>query len=114
MSTRNRPREDTMTDATDREDLCRRCGRCCYAKVILDDEVYYTDIPCRHLDPGTHLCMIYEKRFEIEPDCLTVKEGIKRRVFPADCPYVADLAGYRAPHTDCDLEEMSRLYNEED
>ncbi len=96
------------------EDLCRRCGRCCYAKVILEKEVYYTDIPCVYLDLETNLCTVYEHRFEVNPDCLTVEEGIKMGVFPADCPYVKDLPGYRPPHTDCDLEEMSRLYLDED
>lgn len=96
------------------EDLCRRCGLCCYAKVIIRGEIYYTDIPCHHLDTRTNLCTVYERRFEVEPDCLTVEEGIKCRVFPADCPYVKGLKGYRAPHIDCDREEMGRVYRDDD
>lgn len=103
-----------MSENEHPEDLCRRCGHCCHAKVIADDEVYYTDLPCPYLDLDTRLCTIYEKRHELNADCLTVAEGIALRVFPADCPYVKDLVDYRPPHTDCDLTEMGRLYLDED
>ena len=102
-----------MTDRADGEALCRRCGRCCYAKVILDGEMYYTDIPCEFLDLATKACTIYERRFELNPECLSIERGIRMGVFPADCPYVAGIAGYRAPHTDCDTVEMGRIYREE-
>ena len=77
--------------------LCRRCGRCCYHKLIVGDDVYYTPLPCRHLDARTNLCAIYAERHAVEPMCLTVEEGIRRRVFPADCPYVEGMAEYRPP-----------------
>ncbi len=96
------------------EDKCLRCARCCYAKVILDGEVYYTDIPCEFLDVKTNLCRIYEDRFEKNPECLSIEEGTRLGVFPADCPYVRDIKRYKAPHTDCDTAEMGRLYLEED
>ena len=102
-----------MEPGSDIEGLCRRCGRCCYAKVIIGDEVCYTDIPCEFLDPATKTCTVYGRRFEANPDCLTVEEGIKARVFPADFPYVAGLDGYRPPRTDSDPAEMARLYREE-
>jgi len=92
------------------QDLCRRCGRCCYAKVIADGEVYYTNLPCPYLDTATNLCTVYERRHEVNPDCLTVEEGIKLGVFPADCPYVKDLPDYHPPHTDGDTAAMGRLY----
>ena len=100
--------------STHDENLCRRCGRCCYAKVIIETEVHYTDIPCAFLDTGSRLCTVYENRFERNPECLTVEEGIALGVFPADCPYVAGIAGYRPPHTDCDREKMGRIYRGED
>jgi uncharacterized protein len=101
-----------MASRAHREDVCKRCGRCCYAKVIVDDEIYYTDIPCQHLDVATNLCTVYERRFEVDEDCLRVEEGIRHRVFPGDCPYVKGLKGYRAPHTDCDRKEMGRVYRD--
>jgi len=106
-----KPRTDT--DESD-EDLCRRCGQCCYAKVIIDDEVYYTDIPCERLDTKTNLCKVYDRRFELEGDCLTVEEGIRLGVFPADCPYVAGVKGYHPPKTDCNRKAMGEIYREEE
>ncbi len=85
-----------------RDVRCRRCGRCCYAKLLVGDRVIYTDAPCDHLDPETRLCRVYDRRHEVNPDCLSVEEGIRRGVFPADCPYVADLPGYNAPIEDTD------------
>ena len=102
------------SENTHDERLCRRCGRCCYAKLIIEEEVYYTDIPCAFLDVETKLCTIYEHRFRLNPECLSVEKGIELGVFPADCPYVKNLPRYKPPHTDCDFEEMSRIYNEED
>ncbi len=99
-----------MAENTHPEEFCRRCGRCCYAKVIAEGEVYYTDLPCPYLDAVTRLCTVYENRHQVNSDCLTVEEGIAMGVFPADCPYVKDLTGYRPPHTDCDLADMTRLY----
>jgi hypothetical protein len=79
------------------EDLCRRCGACCHEKVVLGEEIYLTDVPCRHLDPETNLCRIYRSRLDRNRRCLSVAEGIARRAFPADCPYVRHLADYRPP-----------------
>jgi hypothetical protein len=82
-----------MADPT----LCERCGRCCYAKVIIDGEVVYTPFPCPYLDEQTRLCAVYERRHELRTDCLTIEMGIQLGVFPADCPYVRDIPGYVPP-----------------
>jgi uncharacterized cysteine cluster protein YcgN (CxxCxxCC family) len=81
-----------------REDAkCLRCGRCCYEKVLFNGRVFNTGRPCKHLDVETKLCRVYERRHEVNPHCLSVEEGTKLGVFPADCPYVAGLAGYVPP-----------------
>jgi uncharacterized cysteine cluster protein YcgN (CxxCxxCC family) len=82
------------------QNLCRKCGRCCYAKLRVRDEMVYTTVPCPHLDEETKLCRAYERRFEVNPDCLSVEEGIRLGVFPADCPYVACVEGYNPPVLD--------------
>ena len=79
------------------EDRCLKCGRCCYYKVVVDGRIVYTPYPCKHLDTATKLCTIYSDRHRINQDCLTVEEGIRLGVFPADCPYVKDREGYRGP-----------------
>ena len=94
--------EPTKADPT----LCERCGRCCYAKVIIDGEVVYTPFPCPYLDEDTRLCAIYERRHELNPHCLTVEMGIRLGVFPADCPYVRDIPDYTPPRMRLTREEL--------
>ncbi|MFW5857701.1 MAG: hypothetical protein ACOCX4_07480 [Planctomycetota bacterium] len=78
-------------------DPCRRCGRCCYEKVVIDDEVVVTETPCPYLDTVTRLCTVYDRRHAANIRCLTVAEAVDARAFPADCPYVQDLPDYRPP-----------------
>jgi uncharacterized cysteine cluster protein YcgN (CxxCxxCC family) len=85
-----------MSNPTD-PTLCKKCGRCCYAKLIINGEVVYTPFPCPYLDEETRLCTVYERRHEINPQCLTVETGIRLGVFPADCPYVRDIPDYVPP-----------------
>jgi len=79
------------------EAKCRRCGRCCRDKYIVGDKVYVGQGACKYFDPETKLCTVYADRHEINPGCLSVRDGIALGVFPADCPYVADLPDYVAP-----------------
>ena len=77
--------------------LCRRCGKCCHEKLILEDEVIILDIPCQHLDVETNFCRIYHDRHERNRRCLPVAEAIKARALAADCPYVRGLPDYKPP-----------------
>jgi len=86
------------------EALCRRCGRCCYEKLIVEDHVFTLRKPCKFFDETTRLCRVYARRHEVNPRCLTVAEGIRLGVFPADCPYVREVPGYR-PAVDGWLDE---------
>ena len=79
------------------EDLCRKCGRCCRVKLIAEDEVFVLPETCPHLDPETKLCRVYARRHRVNPQCADVRTGITARVFPEDCPYVADVRDYRGP-----------------
>lgn len=88
-----------MKDATNRspaahEALCRRCGRCCYEKYVVEERVFTSRKPCPHLDVKTRCCKVYEQRRKVNPRCVTVAEGINMGVFPADCPYVQGVKGY--------------------
>ena len=89
--------------------LCEKCGRCCYSKLIIDGEVVYTPFPCPYLDEKTRLCTVYERRHELNPQCLTVEVGIRLGVFPPDCPYVRDLPDYVPPRTRLTAEEIKTL-----
>ena len=90
--------------------LCRRCGKCCCRKVVLGHKIVYLPLFCDYLDPDTRRCTVYERRFELNPHCLTVEEGIELGVFPADCPYVRDLAGYRPPREACTEDELRQYF----
>lgn len=93
-------------------DLCEKCGRCCYAKLIIGGEIVYTPFPCPYLDEATRLCTVYERRHEVNPDCLPVEMGIRFGVFPPDCPYVRDLPGYVPPRLGMTPEEIEAYADE--
>lgn len=84
----------THRPTPEHEALCRRCGRCCYEKLIIEGRVFTTRTPCPHFDVKTRLCADYDHRHEVNSRCLTVAQGIEFGVFPADCPYVAKLKDY--------------------
>jgi uncharacterized protein len=75
----------------DWEDICKKCGTCCYEKVDLGGGIIrYTDEPCEHLDTETKLCKVYGDRHEKVPDCISLTEDIVRVLhwLPPDCAYV--------------------------
>ncbi|HLX63535.1 MAG TPA: hypothetical protein VKX17_19855 [Planctomycetota bacterium] len=74
------------------ESLCNRCGKCCYKKIIVGRTVYITPFPCEYLDTATNSCTIYDRRHELNPECLSVEDGMKHDAFPGDCPYVVEFA----------------------
>ena len=82
----------------DDEARCRRCGRCCTVKYVVGGVVFTGEGCCRHLDRDSLLCTIYERRREINPDCLDVRTGLKLGVFPPDCPYVQGIEDYVPPY----------------
>ncbi len=88
-----------MSRLRSREDICQRCGRCCYEKVEFEGVVYYTDVPCERLDPLSRLCTVYETRHTARPGCTPLTpRTIRQGILPADCPYVAGIEDYPAPH----------------
>jgi len=62
---------DNMTDA-EWESLCDGCGQCCLHKLMDEDsdEIYFTNVACNQLNIKTCQCRNYERRFELEPDCI--------------------------------------------
>jgi len=73
------------------EKLCKQCGSCCFEK--LEDEkgtIFYTGVPCRYLDVVTRKCKIYNRRFEIYPDCIQLTEDLV-----AELHWLHDGCGYR-------------------
>ncbi|MDO3379622.1 hypothetical protein [Geoalkalibacter halelectricus] len=72
------------------ENLCRRCGLCCFEKYIDGERVIHTSIACRHLDIVTRDCRVYAKRFSVGEGCVQLTPAVVEQVrwLPAECAYV--------------------------
>ena len=58
------------------ESLCDGCGRCCLKKFVDEksEELFWTRVVCRNFNNESGRCQCYEKRSEVVPDCINVKE----------------------------------------
>ena len=84
------PYASRMSDTENWETLCKQCGLCCFEKIEDDDgTIFYTATPCRYLDVVSRECNIYERRFEINPECIKLTEELVRelRWLRDDCGY---------------------------
>jgi len=80
------------------ENLCKRCGRCCYEKIDFEGEIYYTETPCEFLDLTSNLCTVYAQRHEMRPGCVPLSQKVFRAgILPSDCPYVSGIKDYKGP-----------------
>lgn len=81
----------------DRDKLCRRCGRCCQQSVRQPDGTARATpgTYCEFFDHVSRLCTCYSQRHQFKPECLNIDQAIVKGVLPEDCPYVANLRGYR-------------------
>ena len=73
------------------ESLCNRCGLCCYERVRKNGRlVIRFGSPCQFLDTETHLCTVYECRFQVCPECrkVTIFHALFSRYLPDSCGYV--------------------------
>lgn len=78
------------------DSLCRQCGRCCFEKIENErGTIFYTQTACRYLDVITRQCKIFDRRFEINPECVKLTPELvpTLRWLPTDC-------GYRQPTTE--------------
>ncbi len=79
------------------ESLCDGCGRCCVCKLIDEDteELHFTNVSCRLLDPIHCRCQDYAARTQKVPDCVALD---KNNIFafsglPESCAYRRLAAG---------------------
>ena len=74
------------------ESKCNQCGFCCFEKIENDNgTIFYTQTPCRYLDVVTRRCKVYNKRFNINPECiqLTPELVAKLKWLHPECGYRA-------------------------
>lgn len=71
------------------EDLCKKCGHCCHAKVWQTNHLSckYLVGCCEHLTKEG-LCSVYTRRHEVAPNCVTIREALLSCILPAQCSYV--------------------------
>lgn len=72
------------------DSICKKCGSCCFEKI--EDErgnIFYMQSACKFLDIITRRCKIFEKRFEINPNCIKLTPELVKslRWLPPDCGY---------------------------
>ncbi|MGO8822970.1 MAG: YkgJ family cysteine cluster protein [Desulfomonilaceae bacterium] len=101
------------TELTDEEweAICLKCAKCCYEKIDLGDgHIVYTEEPCVYLDTATRMCKIYDKRQEIEPDCIKLNADFIRQInwMPPDCAYVEYLSQKDTLHAVRAIEKSKR------
>ena len=72
------------------EDICRRCGLCCFEKSVdKSGRFTTTSIPCQHLDIVSRECRVYHKRLEVGEGCVKLTPQIVSQVdwLPESCAY---------------------------
>lgn len=73
------------------EDICDKCGLCCYERDVYDDGEMAVDLsaPCEFLNTETNRCTIYDHRFDTCPECkkVTFRKAISKDKLPPSCAY---------------------------
>ncbi len=73
------------------DDLCNRCGQCCYVRHLGENGEVIVDYfePCEYLNTKTHLCRVYPERFQKCAYCGKVNLWVAlfHKTLPEDCAY---------------------------
>ncbi len=73
------------------EAVCEKCGLCCFEKFESENgAIFFTQTPCRYLDIVTRMCKIYDRRFEINPECVKLTPEMVKKI-----SWLHDGCGYR-------------------
>jgi uncharacterized cysteine cluster protein YcgN (CxxCxxCC family) len=73
------------------EAVCEKCGLCCFEKIESENgAIFFTQTPCRYLDIVTRQCKIYDRRFDIYPECVKLTPELVRSI-----TWLHDECGYR-------------------
>ncbi|HTP64661.1 MAG TPA: YcgN family cysteine cluster protein [Geobacteraceae bacterium] len=73
------------------EAICKKCGLCCFEKIEQENgAIFFTQTPCRYLDIVTRKCKIYDRRFDINPECVKLTPELVKRI-----NWLHDGCGYR-------------------
>ena len=79
------------------ESLCSGCGICCLHRFYhkKTGKTFFTSIACKFLDLENCHCMVYETRFQMEPDCekITTDNLATLKWLPKTCGYRCAVEG---------------------
>ncbi|MCL2213834.1 MAG: hypothetical protein FWC06_01370 [Treponema sp.] len=73
------------------DELCKRCGKCCYQRSLSDSRDVVIDYysPCENYDEKTCLCLVFEERFKKCNHCGSVNlfNVLFNPLLPPECAY---------------------------
>ncbi len=72
------------------EDLCHRCGLCCFEKIVERSGRFVTTrVSCRYLDVVSRQCRVYEHRLEVGEGCVKLTPQLVAHAdwLPEQCAY---------------------------
>ncbi len=77
--------------ASEWEQICDGCGKCCLHKLEDEDDgkIYHTGVACQLLDTDSCRCSNYAERLSLEPTCvkLTPDDVDSLQWLPSTCSY---------------------------
>jgi len=73
------------------EEICNKCGKCCYEKRQILGVVYISSRRCEWLTED-NLCGCYEHRHVVRPTCLPALRALQMGALPGGCPFVKKYA----------------------
>jgi len=83
------------------DDLCRRCGKCCYQRSLSKNGEVIIDYsaPCEYYSKETKHCAVFDKRFLICGHCGSVNFfcALFNRLLPPDCAYAETFRVWKKP-----------------
>ena len=86
------------------DELCNRCGQCCYTRHFSStgDVLVDRSDPCKYLDEDTGLCSVYQNRFREYSGCGRVNLfcALFHPLLPHDCAYVQTFRNNTKSKTD--------------
>ncbi len=73
------------------DDLCNRCGRCCYSRSVTarGEVIIHYECPCQYLDTEKKTCRVFDRRFKTYSSCQKVNlfRALFHRSLPTECAY---------------------------
>jgi uncharacterized cysteine cluster protein YcgN (CxxCxxCC family) len=81
------------------DEKCLECpvrGSCCFLEANVGNNIrVIMNDACQYLNVNTGLCNIFDNRFSINKNCLSIDKMLELQTVPVDCLYVTDKKKYK-------------------